>query len=195
MASSRSGSGKISGSKGYGTREHKHWILPEEIRGELKEIMGEILAQEELAERLIPDDPVITVGDVVTLTLLEMGIIPDLSIVDYQTQRGSTRNGPNEEADFMERLSKFQQPVINVKNPPGEITCQLFDAVKDGIEDMRQLRIVVEGEEDLASLVCVLLAPDGTNVIYGIPFKGLMLLTVNARIRERVSGILKKMEI
>ena len=60
---------------------------------------------------------------------------------------------------------------------------------------MRQLRIVVEGEEDLASLVCVSLAPDGTNVIYGIPFKGLMLLTVDAQIRECVNEILKKMEI
>ena len=183
MANSRSGSGKLPGPKGS-----KHWILPEEMRDELKEIMGDILSQEELAERLGPDDLIITIGDVVTLTLLEMGIIPGLSIVDYQTQRGS-------DEDFKARLSKFQQPVVNVKNPPGEITGQLFDAIQDGIDNIRQLRIVVEGEEDLASLVCVSLAPDGTNVIYGIPFKGLMLLTVDAQIRERVGGILKKMEI
>ena len=190
MANSRSESGKLPGPKGS-----RHWILPEEMRNELKEIMGDILTQEELAERLGPDDQIITVGDVVTLTLLEMGIIPGLSIVDHQTQRGSTQHGSDGEEDLKARLSKFQQPVINVKSPPGEITAQLWDAIEDGIEDMRQLRIVVEGEEDLASLVCVLLAPDGTNVIYGIPFKGLMLLTVDAQIRERVSGILKKMEI
>ena len=190
MASSHSESGKLPGPKGS-----KRWILPEEMRDELKEIMGDILRQEELAERLGPDDQIITVGDVVTLTLLEMGIIPGLSIVDHHTQRGSIQYGSDDEDDLRERLSKFQQPVVNVKNPPGGITGQLFDAIQDGIDNMRQLRIVVEGEEDLASLVCISLAPDGTNVIYGIPFKGLMLLTVDAQIRERVGGILKKMEI
>ena len=175
MVSSRSESGK-------------RWVLPDGMRDELKEIVGDILTQEELVQRLKPDDLNITIGDVVTLTLLEMGVIPDLSIVDYQTQRGS-------DDDLKERLSKYEQPVINVINPAGEITRQLAYAIKDGIENMRQLRIVVEGEEDLASLVCVSLAPDGTNVIYGIPFKGLMLLIVDAQIRECVNEILKKMEI
>ncbi len=46
-------------------------------------------AETEEAEFILEPEPVITVGDVVTLTLLEMGIVPDLSIVDYQTQRGS----------------------------------------------------------------------------------------------------------
>ncbi len=176
MASSHSGS------------DERRWILPEDMRDDLKEIIGDILTEKELADRLDTDNPIITVGDIVTLTLLDMGVVPDLSIVDYQTQRV-----PSEE--IKERLGKFHQQEIIVKSPAGEITGELWDAIEDGIKDPRRLRIVVDGEEDLAALVCILLASDGTSVIYGIPFKGLMLLCVDAHKRAYAREILTKMEI
>lgn len=165
----------------------RRWILPESMRDCLKEVLGKIIAEDELPRELENSKIVVTVGDVVTLTLLELGIVPDISIVDYQTRRM-----PIDEAK--ERLGKFEQPVIHVRNPAGEITEELWKAIEDGYDDPRKLRIVVDGEEDLASLPCILLSPSDTTVIYGIPFKGLMVLHVDDRIRALAEEILKKME-
>ena len=119
--------------------------------------------------------------------MLEKGIRPDLSIVDYQTKRI-----PDNE--LKERLAAFPEKEMTVKCPSGEISQELWNAIESWFERPTPLRIVVDGEEDLASLVCVTLAPDGTTVIYGIPFKGLMLLHVDTPIRERAREILRKME-
>ena len=165
----------------------KRWVLPEEMRDELAEVVGEIIPDELILEKLADSGVIITIGDVVTLSLLEKGIRPDLSIVDYQTKRM-----PDDE--LKERLAAFPEKEITVKCPAGEISQEMWNAIESWLDQPTPLRIVVDGEEDLAALVCVALAPDGTTVIYGIPFKGLMLLHVATPIRERAREILKKME-
>ena len=166
----------------------KRWVLPENLRDELKVIVGEIVEDSDILGRLDTSHLIITVGDIVTLTLLEMGIVPDLSIVDFQTQRKG-------DDDLKGRFAPFEQTEITVASPPAEITHELWDAIADGISNPRKLRIVVEGEEDLAAIPCILLSPVGTSVIYGIPFKGLMLLRVDEQIQALAKEILNKMEI
>ena len=154
----------------------------------MKDIVGDIVADEDLKDILDTSDLIITVGDVVTLTLLEIGIVPDLSIIDFQTKRM-----PDNERRA--RFAEFEQPEVHVSCPAAEITQELWDAIADGIEHPRKLRIIVEGEEDLAAIPCILLSPLGTTVIYGIPFRGLMLLRVDDHIKALAKDMLQKMEI
>lgn len=170
-----------------GSDKKRHWILPASMRDELKEVVGQIVKDEEVVQELENSKMIVTVGDVVTLTLLELGIIPDISIVDYQTKRI-----PMEEVKS--RLTEHEQQIVIVKNPAGEITEELWNVIEDGYKNPRKLRIVVIGEEDLASLVCVALAPVDTTVIYGIPFKGLMVLHVDRHLSAKAEDILKRME-
>ena len=176
MASSRSGSDSPKG-----------WILPAKLRNSLKITVGKVLTGRELMEEIEGREFVVTVGDIVTLELLEHGRVPDLSIVDYQTQRM-----PLEEVK--KRFERFEQPELKVKNPAGEITLELWKAIKDGYENPRNLRIVVEGEEDLAALACISLAPENTTVIYGIPNRGATVLHVDLELKSLVDDILEQME-
>jgi uncharacterized protein (UPF0218 family) len=177
MANSRSGSDRPKG-----------WRLPVELRDTLKETIGLVVVGKALEREVMEASFLVTVGDVVTLSVLEMGRIPDISIVDYCTKRM-----PYDEV--RERFEEFKQPEIKVRNPAGEITLELWDAIRDGFDNPRKLRIVVEGEEDLASLACISLAPENTTVIYGIPNRGATVLRVNAQLRGMVNNVLKKMEV
>lgn len=154
MANTRSGSGK------------PLYIVHENLRKDLGAPVGIIVtSRQELKKELIQGNFLVSVGDVVTLDILEAGLVPDLSIVDYMTKRMPM-------AEVKLKFSRFEQPEICVINPPGQITQELWDAIEDGYRNPRNLRIVVDGEEDLAALACIALAPEYTTVIYGIPNRG-----------------------
>ena len=165
------------------------YIMPDELRKELGAPVGKILTtKEELAKEIASSPFLVTVGDIVTLDILEIGRIPDLSIIDYMTQRM-----PMEQVK--EHFSKFKQPEIIVRNPMSQITRELWDTIEDGYANPRNLRIIVDGEEDLASLACIALAPPGTTVIYGIPNRGASVHHVDVDLKHLVDGVLKQMEM
>ena len=165
------------------------YIMPDELRKELGATAGKILtSKEELANEIVDTKFLVTVGDIVTLDILETGRIPDISIIDYMTQRM-----PMDQVK--ERFSKFKQPEIIVQNPAGQITREMWNAIKDGYANPRNLRIVVNGEEDMASLACIALAPPGTTVIYGIPNRGASVHHVDVELKHLVNSVLKRMEL
>ena len=165
------------------------YIMPDELRHELGAPIGKILTSiEDISNEIVGSKFTVTVGDIVTLDLLEAGIIPDISIIDYKTKRM-----PMDQAK--ERFYKFSQPESFVNNPEGQITRDMWNAIKDGYDNPRNLRIVVDGEEDLAALACIALAPPGTTVIYGIPNRGASIHHVDADLKQLVNKVLKKMEL
>ncbi len=165
------------------------YIMPDELRKELGAPVGKILTtKEELAKEIASSPFLVTVGDIVTLDILDTGRIPDISIIDYMTQRM-----PMEQVK--EQFLKYKQPEITVRNPMSQITRELWDAIEDGYANPRNLRIIVDGEEDMAALVCIALAPPGTTVIYGIPNRGASVHHINAELKQLVDNTLKKMEL
>ena len=54
--------------------------------------------------------------------------------------------------------------------------------------------IKVDGEEDLALLPAILLAPIGADIIYGWPGKCMMRVTTDEGIRTKIEQLLFKME-
>jgi len=177
MGNSRSASGKVL------------FSMDNSLRERLGTNVG-ILAKTgaEIKRQLIEGNLLVTVGDVVTLDLLESGITPDLSIVDYKTKRMPM-------AEVRERFSRHKQPELQVDNPPAQITQALWDAIQGAYRKPRKLRIVVSGEEDLAALACIALAPENTTVIYGIPGMGAAIHHVDGALRQLVNDVLDTMRV
>lgn len=128
---------------------------------------------------------VITVGDVVTAKLLEAGIRPDVAVVDMKVMRV-----PADEKT-KRAMETFDAKVVRVKNQAGTIT----PALRKALEVAKPpTKIVVEGEEDLATLPAVLSAPLGSVVVYGQPGEGLVLVEVTEPKRREFEMLLKQFQ-
>lgn len=156
--------------------------LPESRREAFKEPLGRELPESELD----PADETVylTVGDVVSLVFRRRGVVPRLSVYDGFTER-------REMTDFARLVE--DEPREDVVNPAGTITADLADAVRRGIDGEVAL-IRVDGEEDLAVLPCLVLAPDGAVVVYGMPGRCMMAVEVDGRTRDRAKELLSAME-
>jgi uncharacterized protein (UPF0218 family) len=126
---------------------------------------------------------IISVGDAVSKSLLENNVSPLLAIVDNKVMRMS-----------IQPISLAADKIIHVKNPPGTITREAIAAIKEATESKGQVKIVVDGEEDLLTLIAVLYAPKNSIVMYGQPHKGLVMVEVTPTKKLEVARILKAME-
>lgn len=122
---------------------------------------------------------VVVVGDFTLKAILGAGISPDLGVFDRKTKR-APYDFPGIRAE-------------NVRNPPGEITDEAASSVRKALSARRRGRVMlaVEGEEDLLSLTAILNAPEGSLVIYGLPDRGMMVVTVEPSTKSRVASMMK----
>ncbi len=160
--------------------------LPTALRGELKEPLGPVYTD---ATALLADagEPLIAVGDVVTYHLLGADRRPDVALVDGMTER--------EEADAEVRAAAEGFDVrVEVGNPAGTLTRELLVELAAAVARDRPTLLVVDGEEDLAALPAVAIAPDGAAVVYGQPGEGMVLATVDAEARASVRALLEKLD-
>lgn len=160
--------------------------LPEFLRETLSKPFGPVVTEDELKRYIDDCDRVIAVGDIVTETLIRKNILPHVMIVDFQTRRG-----PFEE--IRDTLRKVDAETITVANPPGKLTAELWNAVAKSIGSARRTKIIVSGEEDLASLAAIMLSDRGDCVIYGIPDEGIAVIRIDAEIRKKAKDILEQM--
>jgi hypothetical protein len=142
--------------------------LPEENRRLFEEPFGELHSSiEEILPKLL-NQTVYAVGDVVTCNLHKHGITPSIAIVDGYTMRSPCS-----------RLPAIRGECIRVKNPAGTLTDELERALRHAVINP-PVTILVEGEEDLAVIPLVLVAPIGAIILYGQPKKGVVLRTVDS---------------
>jgi uncharacterized protein (UPF0218 family) len=160
--------------------------LQRELRPELKEPLGPILTDaEDLLARA--GRPLIAVGDMVTYYLLEAGRVPDVALVDDRTERTAV------DAEVSAAITGFDREVT-VENPAAVLTADLLGALRTAIDDDRSTLLVVDGEEDLAALPAVAVAPEGASVVYGQPGEGMVHVTVDAAAADRTRDLLSRMD-
>jgi len=149
------------------------------IRGSFDETMGKMkgLVDKEKPPRTI------SVGDVVSRNLHEYSINPQLTIIDNKFLRNQKMPEKNSE-----------EKTIHVNNPQGTITKESISAVKEAIEKNEHTHIVVEGEEDLLTLIAVLYAPENSFVVYGQPHSGIVVVKVTAEKKTQAEEFLKAMK-
>ncbi|MFP3197290.1 MAG: DUF359 domain-containing protein [Sulfolobaceae archaeon] len=162
------------------------FILPQELRNQLAKPYGILFTNNaELLHFLKSrkNSRIITVGDVVTKTVLDLNLTPFLSLVDGKTRRKFNI----EKRTSMER----------VKNEAGLIRLSAISKIKELLEiDSGTSKVVyVEGEEDLLVIPIVIFGKDGDIILYGQPYAGAVVLTIDDLIRRRVMEIFTKFRI
>ena len=172
----------------------KKYCLPKELRGEMRKLHGELYRGDglETAQNIIKDikDPakIITVGDIITFNFLAAGIVPSISFVDDRTKRSPVSN----EVTHGTKHPHFR--TITVENPPGTITDDLLHEVAKAMSSDKPLRIFIKGEEDLAALPSIAMAPLSSVVIYGLPDEGAVLVRVTETKRKEIQSLLDRMK-
>jgi pantetheine-phosphate adenylyltransferase len=172
LSSSRIRSGEIDrNGKAYVLPKHD-MTLPLQLRKTLKKPLGALFLKPKKPKLLltVSDAPlVVSVGDITTQTLLSLGIIPHVSVVDFCVQRKKQFNSVHD----LGFLQKHVVKTVSVRNPAGSITKELFTAVftsvKDYLEHKTKTVIIVEGEDDLATLAALYKAPLNSVILYGQP--------------------------
>ena len=147
--------------------------LPKYLRKELKKPIGDLhesidLIQEILQEQLSNEKLVIGIGDVTTKTLVELGLTPQICIVDNLIERRPVQHNLD-----------HTDNIVYVENPPGVLTDELMELIEDSIKTSTMTNpiiIVVDAEEDLAVLPAILNSPENTYILYGQPKEGVVLV-------------------
>ena len=99
------------------------YLLPEEMRSELKDPLGELITEEptlKLIKLVEEENPpiIIFVGDYCVEDALKHGLTPDISIID----------GKNLREPYHE-ISIHNAKVINSNNPPAKITVESWTEI------------------------------------------------------------------
>jgi len=165
------------------------FVLPDDLRDILREPLGILVNEEELLRILKKEEYIVSVGDQVTYTLLKHGIVPVFCIVDFKIKRDLCSS------DIKNKIQSFGKKKMVVKNPPGCISDDLWSAIETAYKFLEKgsLRIEVMGEEDLAALPAIFLAPRDVTVIYGLPDRGVVVVKVVEENKRKVKEILDKM--
>ena len=127
---------------------------------------------------------IISVGDAVSESLIKKDVFPNVFIVDNKIMRKSVTP-----------LSAKADETRYIKNPPSTLTEEALRVIQEVLkENKRRIKIVVDGEEDLLTLPAVLYAPENSLVVYGQPGRGIVVVKVTKKEKERVRQVMEAME-
>ena len=162
--------------------------LPDDLRDQLKTPLGNLISdndpnKENIIKKIPAESVIITVGDRTTENMLQLGLKPQIQIIDGLEKR-SERAIPVDDT-ISTRLS--------CKNPPGEITEESIQIIKKAFSSEPPVRIIVDGEEDLLVIPVCISAPENSVVMYGQPNEGLVIVRITPEIRAKVQKILDVM--
>lgn len=138
-----------------------------------------------LWEKIAAEKPpvIVAVGDVVSMNLHAFGFNPQLSIFDGK----SLRDQPMPEQAVVEKT-------VYVENPQGTITEEAEEAVKAALESKGHTHIVVDGEEDLLTLLAISYAPENAFIVYGQPYVGIVVAEATKTRKKQVKRFLNDMK-
>jgi uncharacterized protein (UPF0218 family) len=162
-----------------------------ELRVKLKEPYGTLIrgsfaeTMDKLRDIVKKKNPpkLISVGDTVSRNLHANKMKPQLSITDNKCMRKKVKPRVFESNN-----------VIRVRNPRGTITEEAIMAIRDAVKSNEHFHIIVDGEEDLLSLIAVLYAPEKSLVVYGQPYEGIVVVEVTPEKKTGAMEILKTMK-
>ena len=146
--------------------------IDENSIGEFKKPLGKLYPDFEDAIPMIKEASfLISVGDQTIKNLLDNDLYPNLGIIDNRIQR----------KDHNHDIIRTEN-ILKADNPAGTITENLWETIESAIsltlEDNEKRIIEVKGEEDLAVLPCLLIAPEDAVILYGQPNEGLVFVNV-----------------
>ena len=177
---------------------NRHYVMPEQVRNTLGKPLGTLFHTDAThnpakaaCEYIHQKKPIlfVSVGDVCTETLEEQGCTPNLTIIDFKTQRGEWKT-----------VKTVPRKEINVKNPKGTISLATRRILQEIIAESKHklMRVIVDGEEDLLVIPLAIDSPDGTIITYGQPpmvgegKEGIVVLEVDNTLRNTCQQLLEQ---
>ena len=162
--------------------------LPENLREDLKIPLGDLINDidvnnKNIQAKINPKSIIITVGDKTTENIINLGIRPQIQIIDGLEKRNQC------DIPLDDKIST----VLTCKNPSGEITQESIQTIQKAFSSDPPIRIIVDGEEDLLVIPVCIAAPENSVVMYGQPNEGLVIVHVTPEIRAKVQKILDVM--
>ena len=162
--------------------------LPDDLRDQLKNPLGNLIRdndpnKENIIKKISAESTIITVGDRTTENMLQLGLKPQVQIIDGLEKRN-------------QRIVLTDDTVntnLSCKNPPGEITEESIQVIQKAFSCESPVRITVDGEEDLLVIPVCIHAPENSIVMYGQPNEGLVIIRVTPEIKAKVQKILDSM--
>ncbi len=169
------------------------YVLPLNLRKKLKKPLGDLIRgtfdeTAKILKTIIENEKqpcIVSVGDIVSKNLVENHVLPRLLIVDNKAMRAKI-----EPISAMLNVNEEK----HVKNPPGTITLEALNAIKEAFKNNKRVKIVVDGEEDLLTLIAILYAPENALIIYGQPHEGVVVVRATKQKKIEVAKILEVME-
>ena len=165
--------------------------LTQELRAKLKQPLGTLIrgsfteTTKRFSDMVNKEQPtsIIAVGDTVSKNLAKNQILAKLSIIDNKCMRKNVPPTP-----------LATQKTFHVKNPQGTITEEAIATVQEALRSNQHTKIIVEGEEDLLTLIAIMNAPQDSFVLYGQPHEGIVIVKVTREKKTEISELLRAME-
>ena len=162
--------------------------LPDDLRDQLKTPLGNLISdndpnKENILKKISTESIIITVGDRTTENMLQLGLKPQIQIIDGFEKRNQC----------IVPIDDTINTKLSCRNPPGEITEESIQIIKKAFSSEPPVRIVVDGEEDLLVIPVCISAPENSVVMYGQPNEGLVIVRIMPKIRAKVQKILDSM--
>ena len=118
--------------------------LPDDLRDQLKTPLGNLISdndpnKENIIKKISAESIIITVGDRTTENMLQLGLKPQIQIIDGLEKRN-------------QRIVPADDTIntnLSCRNPPGEITKESMQVIQKAFSCEPPVRIIVDGEEDL----------------------------------------------
>ena len=162
--------------------------LPDDLRDQLKKPLGNLISdndpnKENIIKKISAESVIITVGDRTTENMLQLGLKPQIQIIDGLEKRSECAVPADDTINTK----------LSCKNPPGEITEESIQVIQKAFSTKPPVRITVDGEEDLLVIPVCIFAPENSVVMYGQPNEGLVIVTITPEIRAKVQKMLDVM--
>jgi hypothetical protein len=166
-------------------------LLTNDLRVKLKSPLGTLLKGsfnetiKEFGKIMKAKKPsmIISVGDALSKALLEHDILPKVLIIDYKVMRKP-----------IVPLIADSYETVTLKNDAGTISDEAWAGVESSVERDRKVKVVVEGEEDLLTLVAIISAPESSVVVYGQPHEGMVVVEVTSKKKKETKKIVEAMK-
>jgi hypothetical protein len=165
-------------------------LLTDDLRVKLKSPLGTLLKGsfdgtiKEFEKIVKAEKPfmIISVGDALSQALLERDIFPEVLIIDYKVMRRPSVP-----------LVAEGYETVAIKNDPGTISDEAWAGVEYAVKRDRKVKVVVEGEEDLLTLIAIISAPESSIVVYGQPHEGMVVVEVTLEKKKQMKKIVDAM--
>ena len=164
----------------YATIFDQDLVLDDTQRAFVSKPQGEIIAIDQLDE--VPGKnglPVCVVGDSSLETFIERKWKYTLGVFDHKKQRQVVQS----------YIIDALKPNATVTNEAGMISKELVNRLQQMLTT-RQKHLLVEGEEDLATVALFLLLPLGAHIFYGQPKKGIVCVEVTEKLKNAIYSLL-----